>query len=63
MTDSEVVGRVRAVVECRRVGLGHHVAEHVVFTLRRVSPCLPLSVLLLYAYLSVLTSLDRGSIN
>lgn len=25
--------RVRAVVECRRVGLGHHVAEHVVFTL------------------------------
>jgi len=25
--------RVRAVVECRRVGLGHHVAEHVVFIL------------------------------
>lgn len=36
--------RVRAVVGCRRVGLGHHVAEHVVFTLRRVSLCLSVLV-------------------
>lgn len=52
--------RVRAVVECRRVGLGHHVAEHVVFTLR-VSLYLSQSWSPIYRL--VLIPLDSGNIN
>lgn len=52
--------RVRAVVECRGVGLGHHVAEHVVSTLRvfrSISQSWSSSICLL-----VLISLDRGNV-